>query len=57
MNELGISRTAALATLHRLTELGILTAYGPVRRPSAGQPPSLFVSRDLLGWAGSSPLR
>jgi Fic family protein len=56
-DQLGISRKASLATLHRLTQLGILTEQGTVSRHGPGQPPSLFVSRDLLALAGSSPLR
>ena len=56
-NELGISRKAALATLHRLARVGILTEQGTVKREKAGQPASLFVSRDLLGLAGSTALR
>jgi Fic family protein len=54
---LGISRKAALATLDRLARAGILTEYGTVRREAAGQPAALYVSRDLLGVAGSNPLR
>jgi Fic family protein len=56
-DELGISRKAALATLHRLVTVGILTEQGRLSRPSAGQPATLFVSRDLLALAGSNPLR
>lgn len=56
-DELGISRKASLATLHRLVLVGILTEQGTVSRQTSGQPASLFVSRDLLGLAGSSPLR
>jgi hypothetical protein len=56
-DELGISRKASLATLHRLVLVGILNEHGTVSRQTSGQPASLFVSRDLLGLAGSSPLR
>ena len=56
-DELEISRKASLAALHRLARVGILTEQGTVSRKTAGQPASLFVSRDLLGLAGSSPLR
>jgi hypothetical protein len=56
-DELGISRKASLATLHRLVAVGILTEHGTISRATAGQPASLFVSRDLLGLAGSNPLR
>jgi Fic family protein len=55
--QLEISRKTALATLHRLVSLGILTEQGTVSRRRAGQPASLFVSRDLLSLAGSTPLR
>ena len=56
-DELQISRKASLATLHRLARVGILTEQGTVSRETAGQPATLFVSQDLLGLAGSSPLR
>jgi hypothetical protein len=56
-DELQISRKASLATLHRLARVGILTEQGTVSRETSGQPATLFVSRDLLGLAGSSPLR
>jgi Fic family protein len=56
-DELKISRKASLATLHRLVHVGILTEQGKVLRETSGQPAVLFVSRDLLGLAGSSPLR
>ncbi|MCU1362988.1 MAG: uncharacterized protein JWM55_816 [Acidimicrobiaceae bacterium] len=56
-DELTISRKASLATLHRLAHLGILTQQGTVSRGTSGQPAALFVSRELLGLAGSSPLR
>jgi Fic family protein len=56
-NELGISRKAALATLHRLVEAEILDEWGTLSLETSGQPALLFVSRDLLGLAGSSPLR
>jgi len=56
-DELEISRKASLATLHRLVHVGILTEQGTISRETSGQPASLFVSRDLLGLAGSSPLR
>jgi Fic family protein len=55
--ELGISRKSAIAALRRLEEDGILTGAGTVPPTGAGQPPALYVSRELLGLAGSSPLR
>lgn len=56
-HELGISRKAALATLNRLAAFGILERRGTRASGAPGQPAALFVSRDLLGLAGSSPLR
>jgi Fic family protein len=55
--ELGISRKASLATLHRLVSIGVLTEQGTIASGTSGQPASLFVSRELLSLAGSSPLR
>ncbi|MGH9006494.1 MAG: Fic family protein [Acidimicrobiales bacterium] len=55
--ELGISRRVAGATLRRLADAEILTEYGTVAPAAVGQPAALYVSRDLLGLAGSSPLR
>jgi Fic family protein len=55
--ELGISRRSAWAALRRLAEVRILTSYGTVPPAGAGQPAALYVSRDLLGLAGSNPLR
>lgn len=57
VNGIGISRKAALATLHRLADVGILTEYGTVKSDTPGQPASLYVARDLLGLAGTNPLR
>ena len=56
-DELGVSRKTALVTLHRLTAEGILERHGTRNRAAPGQPAALFVSRELLGLAGSSPLR
>jgi hypothetical protein len=57
VDELGITRKASLATLHRLARARILTEYGTLPRQTAGQPATLYVSRDLLGLAGSNRLR
>lgn len=57
VDELGITRKASLATLRRLVDVGILTPYGTARRSTSGQPAGLFVSPELLGLAGSTPLR
>lgn len=55
--ELGISRKAAGATLRRLADAEILTEYGTAAPTAAGQPARLYVSTELLGLAGSNPLR
>lgn len=57
VEELGISRKAAIATLRRLQGAEILEVYGTDHRGTPGQPPRLYVSRDLIGLSGSSPLR
>ncbi|MHB1209420.1 MAG: Fic family protein [Acidimicrobiales bacterium] len=57
VDELAISRKASLATLHRLVESGILVEHGTLSRRTSGQPALLFASRELLGLAGSNPLR
>lgn len=57
VEELGISRKAAIATLRRLQGAEILEEYGTDHRGTPGQPPRLYVSRDLIGLSGSSPLR
>jgi Fic family protein len=57
VSELGISYRAAGSALRRLATAGILTAYGTVAPASSGQPAVLYVSRELLGLASSSPLR
>lgn len=57
VNELRISRKAALATLERLSGVGILMPYGSAHLGRRGKPSLLYVSRELLGLAGSSPLR
>lgn len=57
VDELGLSRKAALANLKRLAGAGILTEYETLRHDGPGKPAALYVSRELLGLAGSSPLR
>jgi Fic family protein len=57
VSELGISYRAAGSALRRLAATGVLTAYGTVAPATSGQPAALYVSRELLGLAGSSPLR
>ena len=55
-NELGVSTKVALDALRQLEERGVLLEYGTLRR-GRGQPAKLYVSRELLALAGSSPLR
>jgi Fic family protein len=57
VSELGISYRAAGSALRRLATAGILAEYGTVAPATAGQPAALYVSRELLGLAGSSPVR
>lgn len=57
VEQLGTTRKAALATLGRLVELGILHEQGTLPLPGPGQPPKLYAARDLLGLAGATPLR
>jgi Fic family protein len=54
--ELGVSTKVALDALRQLEERGVLLEYGTLRR-GRGQPSKLYVSRELLALAGSSPLR
>ena len=54
--ELGITSKAANAALHQTAEAGVLLQYGTLRR-GRGQQARLFVSKDLLGLVGSTPLR
>jgi Fic family protein len=57
VKELGISFRAAGSALRFLADARILTAYGRVEPTTSGQPPALYISRELLGLAGSNPLR
>lgn len=53
---LGLTRQAAGAALRTLADAGVLTPWRSV--PSGrGRPAQLYVSEELLGLAGSSPLR
>lgn len=54
--ELGVSNKGALDALRQLAERGVLLEYGTVTR-GRGQPSKLYVSKELLALAGSSPLR
>jgi hypothetical protein len=55
--ELGIPLKSASAALHDLVEAGILVEHGAVRRKGRGRPSRLYASTELLGLAGSNPLR
>ncbi|HTT87276.1 MAG TPA: hypothetical protein VMF60_07910, partial [Acidimicrobiales bacterium] len=55
-SSLGVSAKAAIAALRQLSEAGVLVEYGTLTR-GRGQPSKLYVSTELLGLAGSSPLR
>ena len=53
---LGVTNKAANAALRQAAEAGVLLEYGTVSQ-GRGQPAKLYVSRELLGLAGSNPLR
>jgi len=55
--ELGVSDKAAVTTLNRLVALGILARQGTVPAMGRGRPRGIYVATELLGLAGSSPLR
>ena len=56
-DELDLTRKAAGDALHTLTEAGVLTRYTAAARRGRGRPTLLFLSADLLGLVGASPLR
>ncbi len=55
--ELGIPLKSASAALHDLVAAGVLVEHGTVPPVGPGRPRRLFTSPELLGLAGSSPLR
>jgi predicted ArsR family transcriptional regulator len=55
--ELGISRKAAGDALQTLSGAGVLTPYSGAARVGRGRPAQLYVSEELLGLTGSTPLR
>jgi Fic family protein len=57
VDELQVSRKAALDALRTLVDAGVLTAHGVAPTGGRGQPPRLFVARELLGLTGATPLR
>jgi Fic family protein len=56
-HELGLSNLTARRTLQALTDAGILVGYDAAITTGRGRPQKLFVSPDLLGLTGSTPLR
>ena len=55
--ELGIPLKSASAALRDLTAAGVLVEHGTVPPGGPGRPRRLFTSPELLGLAGSNPLR
>ncbi len=55
--ELGVSTKAAATTLARLAALGILTPHETAPARGRGRPRRIYLATELLGLAGSSPLR
>jgi predicted ArsR family transcriptional regulator len=55
--ELGIPLKSASAALHDLVVAGVLVERGTVQPVGPGRPSRLYTSPELLGLAGSNPLR
>ncbi len=55
--ELGIPLKSARAALRDLAAAGVLVEHGTVQQAGPGRPRRLFASPELLGLAGSNPLR
>lgn len=55
--ELGIPLKSASASLRDLVAAGVLVEHGTVQPTGPGRPRRLFTSPELLGLAGSNPLR
>jgi Fic family protein len=55
--ELGIPLKSARAALRDLAAAGVLVEHGTVQPDGPGRPRRLFTSPELLGLAGSNPLR
>ncbi len=55
--ELGIPLKSASAALRDLAAAGVLVEHGTVQPDGPGRPRRLFTSPELLGLAGSNPLR
>jgi Fic family protein len=54
---LGTTPKGARAALSALADAGVLTRYGTVSPNGRGRPADLYVSAELLGLAGATPLR
>jgi Fic family protein len=55
--ELGLTYKAAKAALDQLADANVLLEYGTTGNHRRGRPATLYVSSELLGLAGSNPLR
>lgn len=55
--ELAIPLKSATAALRELVDAGVLVEHGTARPTGRGRPSRLYISAELLGLAGSSPLR
>jgi len=55
--ELGLTNKAAKSALDQLAEANIVLEYGTTGSGKRGRPSTLYVSTELLGLAGSNPLR
>lgn len=55
--ELSIPLKSASAALSDLVDAGVLVEHGTVQRNRRGRPSRLYTSEELLGLAGSNPLR
>lgn len=55
--ELGLSNLTARRTLQTLTDAAVLIPYDAAISGGRGRPQKLFVSEELLGLTGSTPLR
>ncbi|MBV8236070.1 MAG: hypothetical protein JO075_10260, partial [Acidimicrobiia bacterium] len=55
--ELAIPLKSANAALHDLVDASVLAEHGMVQAAGRGRPSRLYISPELLGLAGSNPLR
>jgi predicted ArsR family transcriptional regulator len=55
--ELGIPLKSASAALRDLVDADVLVEHGTVQPAGPGRPRRLYTSPELLGLAGSNPLR